>query len=140
MNGEDRLKLAQAWMAHAREFRQTEEKGEYWWAAEKLWDLEQEDPETLWLVILLIHSLNEELEDTVIIENLSAGPLEMLLAKHGPKFIDRVEAEARRDPKFAFLLCGVWQNMMSDEIWTRVLNAQNQNGWESILQRLTKTH
>ncbi len=142
MDNEERLKLARAWIAYTR--LPVEDEGindEHWWAIEKMSDMERADPESLWLTILLIHSLNEEQEDTVIAGCLAAGPLENLLAYHGPQFIDRVEAEARRNPKFAFLLCGVWQNSISDEIWTRVLNTRNENGWDAILQKPPKdTH
>jgi len=63
-------------------------------------------------------------------ENLSAGPLEDLLAMHGPAIIDRVEAEAARDPTFAKLLGGVWQNRMTDEVWARVQAARDRRGWD----------
>jgi hypothetical protein len=51
---------------------------------------------------------------------LSAGPIEDLLAKHGETFINRVEAETRKDPLFAKVLGGVWQNSMGDAVWKRV--------------------
>jgi hypothetical protein len=57
---------------------------------------------------------------TPVVESLSAGPLEDLLTYHGATLIDRVEAEARRNPKFASLLGGVWKNAMSDDTWRRV--------------------
>jgi hypothetical protein len=55
-----------------------------------------------------------------VIGVLAAGPLEDLLAANGPAVIDRVEVEARRDPKFRHLLGGVWRNAMTDDIWARV--------------------
>jgi hypothetical protein len=61
-------------------------------------------------------------EDRVI-ALLAAGPLEDVLAKHGPAIIARVEEEARRSPQFRHLLGGVWQNAMTNEIWKRVLRA-----------------
>jgi hypothetical protein len=51
---------------------------------------------------------------------LAAGPLEDLLAYHGSEFIDRVETEARRNPRFRDLLGGVWRNTITDDIWARV--------------------
>ena len=63
---------------------------------------------------------------------LSAGPLEDLLAYHGHLIIDRVEAEARRKPLFAKLLGGVWQNIMPDDIWTRVQAVWDRRGWDGI--------
>jgi hypothetical protein len=75
-----------------------------------LFDQCHEDPETAWLVILRIieHDLTPEQ-----MANLAAGPLEDLLSLHGPNFIDRVETEARRNPRFNNLLGGVWQLNMT---------------------------
>ena len=55
-----------------------------------------------------------------VLANLGAGPLECLLAQHGPEFIEAVEAEARRDRRFFWTLGCVWQNAASDDIWARV--------------------
>ncbi len=63
---------------------------------------------------------------------LAAGPLEDLLSYHGPAFIERVEKEASQNPDFAWLLGGVWQFEMTDEIWARVQAAWNRRGWDGI--------
>jgi hypothetical protein len=63
---------------------------------------------------------------------LSAGPIEDLLAQHGDAFIDRVEIEARRDPSFAKVLGGVWQNSMSDEVWKRLQTVWDRKGWDDL--------
>lgn len=128
MDDQEKLKLANAWIAHTREFRETRDDVDNWWAAEKIWELERENPEILWTMILLIHSLAPK--DAVVIENLSAGPLEMLLANHGNKMIDVVEAEAKRNGAFANLLGGVWKNRMTDEIWARVQAVCDRGGWD----------
>lgn len=40
---------------------------------------------------------------------------------HGERFIERVEAEAARNPKFRRTLVGVWgENRMSDELNRRL--------------------
>jgi hypothetical protein len=80
------------------------------------WHLNGED-ELLWQFILNTYVRN--LSGNVI-AILAAGPLEDLLATVGPKYIDRVEQLARRDPKFNWLLGGVWKNNMTDEVWERV--------------------
>jgi hypothetical protein len=59
---------------------------------------------------------------------LAAGPLEDLLSLHGDLVIERVEAEARSNTKFAQILGGVWKYKMSDEIWARVQIAKNLQG------------
>jgi hypothetical protein len=51
---------------------------------------------------------------------LSAGPLEALLRRHGPRIINRVERRARRDANFTRLLGHVWKDTLSSQIWTRV--------------------
>jgi hypothetical protein len=53
-------------------------------------------------------------------QNLAARPLEDLLSDHGPEMIERVEAEARRNPAFNLLLGGVWRGDISEDIWSRV--------------------
>ena len=128
MDEQERLKLAKAWIAHTHEFRETREDSENWWASEKVWEMERSEPESLWTLILLIHSLAPE--DAAILENLSAGPLEMLLVHHGSKMIRLVEEEAERNPQFANLLGGVWKNGMTDEIWARVQAVQDHTGWD----------
>ena len=65
-------------------------------------------------------------------ENLSAGPLEDLLVYHGHEVIDRVESEARSNPKFASLLGGVWKNAMADDIWRRIQGVWDRRDWDGI--------
>ena len=86
-----------------------------------MYDVVHDEQETAWLAILLI--LERELsEDQTSV--LAAGPLEDLLALHGAQFIERVEAEAVRNPRFNHLLGGVWQNRVSQETWERVQTAR----------------
>ncbi|QBB71000.1 hypothetical protein ELE36_11930 [Pseudolysobacter antarcticus] len=59
---------------------------------------------------------------------LAAGPLEDLLSCHGEAFIERVEAEALLNPRFARVLGSVWQFQMSDEVWTRVQKVWDRPG------------
>jgi len=65
-------------------------------------------------------------------EVLSAGPLEDLLGRYSPEFIDRVEEQARMDPSFAHLLGGVWKDTMSDDIWLRVQAVWKRTGWDGV--------
>jgi hypothetical protein len=97
--------------------------------ASDLHDLEHYDPETLWLLILVIHQKDQSI---LIQQVLSAGPIEELLTLHGDKFIDRVEAEARRDPHFAKVIGGVWKNRMSDSMWERLQAVWDRRGWDGI--------
>ena len=88
-----------------------------------MFDAVHDSPEVAWSAIVQI--LQGELtEDQISV--LAAGPLEDLLAMHGPQFIERVEREAEGNPRFNHLLGGVWQSRMSQEIWERVQKARRE--------------
>ncbi len=88
-----------------------------------MYDVVHDEPEIAWPAILQI--LERELtEDQTAV--LAAGALEDLLAVHGAQFIERVEYEALRNPRFNHLLGGVWRNEMSQEIWDRVQKARRE--------------
>ena len=87
------------------------------------------DPEHAWSAILAA------LEDPRMQESLgvlAAGPLEDLLSIHGERFIGRVESTARANPKFAWLLGGVWQHTMPEDVWSRVQAVWNRTGWDGV--------
>lgn len=65
----------------------------------------QDYPELAWQAI--VTALQQPRMDAHV-GLLAAGPLEDLLSRHGPAFIYRVEARARVDSKFAWVLGGVW--------------------------------
>ncbi|MBW8369581.1 MAG: hypothetical protein K0M66_01165 [Thiobacillus sp.] len=87
--------------------------------------LVRDDPETCWQTILAILEKIEADPSIKQFQVLAAGPLEDLLTEHGPNIIAKVELQARRDPKFNFLLGGVWQNAMNNDIWSRVQAIRN---------------
>ena len=91
-----------------------------WWPIQKFFDLEFDDSESIWVAILLII---EKTSSQKVVGVLAAGPLEDLIEDHGPQWIDRIELEARRNPKFRYLLGGVWQSS-TPEIWARVEKAR----------------
>ena len=124
-----RQETADAWIRMTKAGSGSQVYEDNFWAFEALYDLVSEDPEEAWPMILEILRLDQS---PSVMENLSAGPLEDLLAKHGPAFIDRVEAEAARDQAFATLLGGVWQNRMTDEVWARVRAVRDRRGWDGI--------
>lgn len=55
-----------------------------------------------------------------VLAKVAAGPLENLLAEHGTDFIERIEAEAKRNRRMFWTLGCVWQNSMSEAVWARV--------------------
>jgi hypothetical protein len=88
------------------------------WAFEETCELLSDDPERLWLITL---RLIEQAPDDAALAYVAAGPLEDILAFHGPTFIERVEDLARRDSRFLLALSGVWgQVRLSPEIHARV--------------------
>lgn len=121
--------LAEGWIAYWTAPKDSPEREAHWWAPEREYDLVREEPDQAWILILEILRRNNTAE---ILEVLSAGPLEDLLAKHGNYVIERVESEAKSNPSFATLLGGVWKNAMADDIWVRVQNVWDRRGWDGI--------
>lgn len=74
-------------------------------AWEKVEELVQTDPEVGWSIVL---RLVEEAPDDSVLGSVAAGPLEDLVGKYGNTILERVEEQARRDPKFRRCLTGVW--------------------------------
>lgn len=114
--------LVQGWLAYRRDTSGGADNPNLW-VVDSLHDLTQEHPEWAWKFVLAALDALAGTSDHLALAVLAAGPLEDLLACHGPAFINRVETEARRSPDFRQLLGGVWQNSMSDDIWQRVLKA-----------------
>jgi hypothetical protein len=130
MTQEEIEQQAEAWIRNRHAAKGSPEREATEWAIET-YDLLYDDPETLWLLILAIHARDHS---PPVQELLSAGEVEDLLAMHGGIFIERIEAEARRDQAFAKLLGGVWKNAMADEIWERVQAVWDRRGWDGILE------
>jgi hypothetical protein len=86
-----------------------------------MYDAVHDTPDIAWPAILQIIERDLTEDQTAI---LAGGPLETLLALHGSQIIERVECEAERNPRFNHLLGGVWQNLMSQDIWERVQKAR----------------
>lgn len=101
----------------------TSEYESHFWAFNRVVEM-WEDADAVWHFVLAV--LAADTSDRVL-GNLAAGPLEELLVDH-PHMIERVEAEARSNLRFARLLCGVWQNDMSDVIWNRLQAVCDRSG------------
>jgi len=99
------------------------------WAEEALSQAVYNDADYALEIIEAIHACDPK-HSTV--EEFAAGPLEDLLAYQGAFVIDRIEVKARQDPSFAFVLGGVWQNMMPDAIWERVVKCRTRKGWDGV--------
>ncbi len=129
MSPNDKAKLATAWIELQKTELGSQRHEALFWSHDQLWELTHNDPETALDVILTIFRADDS---TTIQENLSAGPLEDLLVYHGSAYIERIESEAARNPRFRHLLGGVWKNAMTDEVWKRVQSCWDRRGWDGI--------
>ena len=121
--------FAEGWIAFWSTPEGSQERKALDWVWDKEYDLMQQEPGEIWRLILEVLRRNSS---DKIQEVLAAGPLEDLLAKYGSEVIERVEAEAKSNPKFAQLLGGVWKSSMPDDIWVRVQAAWDRRGWDGI--------
>jgi uncharacterized protein len=125
----EKNQLVNAWIEMQRSEHGGSQYNELFWSFEQMCNLTQNDPEIAFEIILEILKK----DGSPIIEcNLSAGPLEDLLAKHGPAVIVRIEQEAATNPAFSHLLGGVWKNAMTEEVWNRVQACWDRRGWDGI--------
>ena len=123
MNETELNRIVNAWIAAEEAELRSPERESNWWAIQQVMDWSfKRQGEHLWRFITAAYKRN--LSDKVF-SSLAAGPLEDLLVKQGPEFIERVEELARLDPDFNDLLGGVWRNNMSEEIWKRVEAARH---------------
>jgi hypothetical protein len=121
--------LAQDWIRYQVAAKGSSEREETWYAVQMAFDLVDGEPDTLWGLILAVLARDRS---NKIMENLSAGPMEDLLVKHGPLFIENVERQAKADPTFARMLGGVWKNRMNDDIWERMCKVRDRRGWDGL--------
>jgi len=81
-------------------------------------DLPYDEPALCWMVVKEVVKRDLTPEQYA---NLAAGLLETLLSLHGKTYISEVEELARKDERFNYLLGGVWQCLMPDDIWNRIV-------------------
>lgn len=77
-------------------------------------------PEQLWA---FIRTVLAQSPSAAVLTALAYGPLETLLARHGPAFIDRVEQLAGQDARFRDCLGAVWLEARDTPVWQRVYAA-----------------
>jgi hypothetical protein len=122
-------KLVSDWLTMARSPQESAEHERCFYTFDIAQGLCAGCPDEAWEFILTV--LKNDPERSAV-ELLSAGPLEDLLTKHGAYIIERVENEARANPAFAWLLGGIWQHGMPDEIWRRVQAVWDRRGWDDV--------
>ncbi|HEV2802918.1 MAG TPA: hypothetical protein VGW12_20805 [Pyrinomonadaceae bacterium] len=124
MNEAELQKLVDAWIAATEAERGSPEHERNWWAISEVinWKYDGE-PEMLWRFVLAAYK--RELSNQAR-ACLAAGALEDLLSSFGADYIERVEALAKTDSEFNWLLGGVWRLDMTDEVWGRVQAARRE--------------
>ena len=122
--------VASDWVAYAR-YSPNDAPEDVFVRGWAMYDLVEDDPALAWDAIKVVVSRYTDddmfsearTEAQRVVGNMAAGPLEDLLDKHGPQFIDMVEAEARQDCRMVWTLGCVWKSSMPDDIWARVQRA-----------------
>jgi hypothetical protein len=109
--------LAEAYISAASHEKWPED---LWWVWEKMYRLVEHIPQTAFDVIVHITKLDPPDE---VLAYVGAAPLENLLALHGEAMIEKIEEEARHNPRLRYCLAGVWKSTISDEIWDKVTKA-----------------
>lgn len=101
------------------EYGETEnaEVVEWGWASDRMYSLLESVPELAWELIV---ELIERAPSDDSLSFFAASPLEDLLSKDGPQFIERVEERAGLSPNFRRAV-GVLKRLgMTDDVWSRV--------------------
>jgi hypothetical protein len=112
LSGTRRAELVRAYLEYS-----ATDRPDLFWASDRLRDLTWQAPEDAYDVI---RELVRGAPSPYVLEIVAAGPLEDLLSDWGERFIDRLEADARADPKLLAACGGVWKNYMPDQVWTRL--------------------
>jgi hypothetical protein len=113
----------EGWIALQKQELNSEAYNQLFWAFEAVYDLVARYPEA---AVRFIVAVLEKDSSDIVIGNLSAGPLEDLLAAHGAAIIDRIESEARENALFARLANGVWRNQIDPHVWKRIIQLRGQ--------------
>ena|SRR5581483_7315265 len=123
-NHEEPNDLVATWLAYYQELeecgdfsQQAKPNSPYYWAIDALDDIGRNQPELCWTLIL---QLADKATLDLQFSSIAAGPLEDLLCHNGPDFIERIEAEAKKNSHFRNLLSGVWRNTIDSEVWERI--------------------
>jgi len=93
------------------------EEPEWGWASDRMYSILESVPELAWELVL-------ELIDRAPSDNslsfFAAGPLEDLLSKDGPDYIERVESRAQTSATFRRAVGMLRRLGMTDDVWARV--------------------
>ena len=114
----NRAQLLDAYLEYAAAREKGVSDEQYFWAVEAMWAVVERDADTAWLLLL---EMLRRVDGDYMIAFIAAGPLEDFLIRHGARFLERIETEARTNPKFRRALVGVWgESRMSEELVRRL--------------------
>ena len=113
-------RLAERFLGYLRDTvaRETVDDHPEFWTYALVSDLAADAPDLGLATVLMCLAGAETPEEAA---QIAAGPLEDLIAQHGPALIDEIEVLATRAPRFAYALTGVWpQGNQASLLWARV--------------------
>ena len=93
------------------------ENPDWGWASDRMYSILDGAPEVAWEIIV---ELVDRAPSDGSLGFFAAGPLEELLSKDGPDFIDRVEVRAARNERFRRAVGMLRRLGMADDVWGRV--------------------
>jgi hypothetical protein len=93
------------------------ENPDWGWASDRMYSILDGAPEVAWELIV---ELVDRAPSDGSLGFFAAGPLEELLSKDGPDFIDRVEGRAARNERFRRAVGMLRRLGMADDVWGRV--------------------
>ena len=112
LSGAARALLVRAYLEYA-----ATDRPDLFWSFDRLSDLIKQAPDDAYEVI---RELVRQAPSPYVLGVVAAGLLEDLLSDWGERVIDRLETDARDDPKLMAACADVWKLYMSDEVWTRL--------------------
>lgn len=93
------------------------EDPDWGWASDRMYSILDGAPEIAWEIIV---ELVDRAPSDGSLSFFAAGPLEDLLSKDGPDFIDRVEGRAAMNERFRRAVGMLRRLGMADDVWARV--------------------
>ena len=98
------------------------ENPDWGWASDRMHSILEGAPEIAWELIV---ELIDRAPSDDSLSFFAAGPLEDLLSKDGPAFIDRVEGRAATNERFRRAVGMLRRLGMADDVWARVTECQS---------------
>lgn len=117
--------LAYSWAKIQSIDEDAAEYAEHEWALRELGNLIALDPIQAWHVVESIYEANKN--DSWVIENLGAGPVETMLRMHGSAVLPLVSLYFSANEEFSCVLKHVWDHSLPPEISRRLSKIVKEN-------------